>query len=90
MALKSLLSFNYEPIHTETINKIEFDTQIQKSLDGRGRAQAVVKLISQKEILILADNCICRIGINSWKDIYVSMQESEGLQLLYFLILLKK
>lgn len=30
------------------------------------------------------------MGLSSWKNIYLSMIESEGLQLLYFLIILKK
>ena len=48
VSLASVISFNFEPIHTETIDKIEFDTVIKKKLDSRGRARTGIHMVSNK------------------------------------------
>lgn len=40
--------------------------------------------------MILTDTGIQRIAINSWKNIYDGMRDTENVQLLNFLIMLKK
>ena len=48
VALSSIVSFNSEPIHTETIDKIEYETVIKRSLDSRGRANAAIQIVGRR------------------------------------------